>query len=810
MKTLQEQYNLIKEGKGHKGIFLTEAKKQFPSMLTNPMGFEEASKILKTRGVISENYIDLKPITEFGSTPKSSWENKFAQFLAEEAKKKKIVRAKQNGDKSYTVTYEDDTTAKIAVSNDDWDEIHSKYGRLTEAEEAKAIEKKTTKEIEETQSQGYNYKDKSNLDNQIGQEVLNGIYFEAKENPDKTLDEIRKMVAKNLAKDGQYYMKNAAFGVKGLGYKETEVEEVAGKYASSGYSDKLKKLVKESLIKENTIYPIQSTGEEVARIIGRAYDFDTDYIDSGAQRRAAIQTNERIIDWFNQHSPEIKKQAYDILKSLNPYIQRDINKYFNPQTSINENSDFEGEGLIVVGRTQIDNNEIADMVDEGDYYGVWNAVEGYWFFPESEENFDSLEFELSKEFNQRDINARIEGQFNENKKQAYDVLITKNPSSQKDIDRYFNPQQFQSESLKEATQPIQLNVVFKDTEDYIRAKEWFNGESDFYPSSEHNGFQTLSFEVADQADADATEMAIDQELQGSYIQSWSFELMENTIKESINESNDSSSYKSVVDILKTLHSFSNRIKFRTQDINGYYNIVYDDLNQLTKNSITALKNRKLWNTEFEATVANFDNNRINIRFEKPAQEILNIKDFDKKNWTPNELKESLNEEIDPELLDVLQTAMRISKEEGVVQHVNKTDYGKGYTVSDWYDSDNTVMSFEDGRILKESQDQPLKKKIKKESLDADLAEIDTQANIVAMEAKLDKISEMISAKIERLSMIEEDSNLAELVDKGKMKAMQKEIKILEKRKAKMEKIYEKATGKSYTKEIVDELETNNE
>ena len=43
--TLQEQYNLIKAGKGHKGIFLTEAKKQFPNMLTNPMGFEETTKI---------------------------------------------------------------------------------------------------------------------------------------------------------------------------------------------------------------------------------------------------------------------------------------------------------------------------------------------------------------------------------------------------------------------------------------------------------------------------------------------------------------------------------------------------------------------------------------------------------------------------------------------------------------------------------------------------------------------------------------------------------------------------------------------
>lgn len=84
----------------------------------------------------------------------------------------------------------------------------------------------------------------------------------------------------------------------------------------------------------------------------------------------------------------------------------------------------------------------------------------------------------------------------------------------------------EEQEVKEASQPIQLNIVFKDTEDYIRAKEWFGQESDFYPSSEHDEYQTLSFEVADQADADATEMAINQELQSSDIQSWSFELME--------------------------------------------------------------------------------------------------------------------------------------------------------------------------------------------------------------------------------------------------------------------------------------------
>jgi len=99
------------------------------------------------------------------------------------------------------------------------------------------------------------------------------------------------------------------------------------------------------------------------------------------------------------------------------------------------------------------------------------------------------------------------------------------------------------------------------------------------------------------------------------------------------------------------------------------------------------------------------------------------------------------------------------------------------------------------------------KKAKKESLDTDLAEIDKQAQIVALEAKLDKMDEVIEGKMSRINMVSEDENLSELVDKKKMKAMQKEVKILEKRKAKMEKMYEKMAGKKYQQvEVVDEAD----
>jgi len=51
--------------------------------------------------------------------------------------------------------------------------------------------------------------------------------------------------------------------------------------------------------------------------------------------------------------------------------------------------------------------------------------------------------------------------------------------------------------------------------------------------------------------------------------------------------------------------------------------------------------------------------------------------------------------------------------------------------------------------------------------------------------------------------------MSELMDKKKVKALQKEIKVLEGRKSKMEKMYEKMCGKKYQQqEIVGE--TKNE
>ena len=215
MKTLQEQYNLIKEGKGHKDVFLKDAKSRYPGLVTNSTTFENASKILKSKEIIQENYIDLKPITKIESlnTNKEAWEDKFQNYLAEAGKK----------------------SLNPLVNNEE------KINTKEEDEKVKADSKKVAKAVENIESHNYDYSPKvDNINNVNAQEMMNGVYYEVKNDPNLSLEEAQAKAVENLAKDPLHYVKEGQFGVEGLGYKEQKTEEVSGDHKASGYSDKIK------------------------------------------------------------------------------------------------------------------------------------------------------------------------------------------------------------------------------------------------------------------------------------------------------------------------------------------------------------------------------------------------------------------------------------------------------------------------------------------------------------------------------------------------------------------------------------------
>jgi len=177
MKSLQDKYNLIKEGKGNEELFLKEARTMFPNVVTNVLTFDQAVHNLSERGIISEALV-------FGG----------------------IAQPK----------------------TPDWFKVFNENTKVD-------------KEVEAMETKGYDYKDDKEGNNQSMGEILTGFYAEMQnpKNNGKTAEELKAIVIKNLAKDPLYYVKDGQFGLEGVGYTDEApglgaTKEVTGKYKSSG------------------------------------------------------------------------------------------------------------------------------------------------------------------------------------------------------------------------------------------------------------------------------------------------------------------------------------------------------------------------------------------------------------------------------------------------------------------------------------------------------------------------------------------------------------------------------------------------
>ena len=223
MKTLQEQFNLIQEGKGHKDMFLKSARRLFPEYITNFASYNEATTILKQRGILSEVIVGGGVSSQRAFDPFKA----FNSYVNEE----------------YTVA------GGVGPTYASQQENPIKPPKPMGVQNTKAVEKELSKEVVTSQKEtGFEYTNKELIDNVYGEEFLKGYYAEMKDpkNVDKTIDELKEIVRKNLTKNPSYYVENAAFGIKGIGYTKDapglgEGEPAKGKYKASGYGDMPKK-----------------------------------------------------------------------------------------------------------------------------------------------------------------------------------------------------------------------------------------------------------------------------------------------------------------------------------------------------------------------------------------------------------------------------------------------------------------------------------------------------------------------------------------------------------------------------------------
>ena len=208
MKTLQQEYQLIKEGKGNKDHFLKMARHMFPEYVTTGNDFSSAVHILKSKSLLSESAGGV--IT--------------------------------TGRKDWWAIFDANLKEAVGVKNT------KEYGDQNEFE-------KPAPEVAKDLANQFDNNNPDNIDNVYGQSFLMGFYTEMQDekNKDKSVYELKQIVAKNMAKNINYYHTEASFGVKGIGYTKDVIGggdpiEPKGKYKSSGYGDIPKaKTVKEGL-----------------------------------------------------------------------------------------------------------------------------------------------------------------------------------------------------------------------------------------------------------------------------------------------------------------------------------------------------------------------------------------------------------------------------------------------------------------------------------------------------------------------------------------------------------------------------------
>ena len=292
MKTLQQEYQLIKEGKGNKDHFLKVARYMFPEYVTTGNDFNSAVHILTSKNLLSEA---AGGVVE---AYRKDWQTIFNTNLKE----------------------------AVGVKNT------KEYGDQNEFE-------KPAPEVTKDLANQFDNSDEKNIDNVYGQSFLMGFYTEMQDekNKDKSVDELKQIVLKNMVKNVNYYATDASFGIKGIGYTKDFVGggdqvEPKGKYKSSGYGDMPKaKTVKEGLNEAKRVpisthmKGVEKTSEAVAAISKLAAIEEAIKI---RESKLALAESEDLADMIN---PSMVKTLHKEIKELKKHEAK-IQKMYEKMT----------------------------------------------------------------------------------------------------------------------------------------------------------------------------------------------------------------------------------------------------------------------------------------------------------------------------------------------------------------------------------------------------------------------------------------------------------------------------------------------
>ena len=176
MKSTKQQYIDLVEGKMSQANFMRNIRMTFPQYVTNVTSFDDSVKILKNKGILNEIHQPLpeKPDQEEATNDSDDEFDAILKQLEDEKTGEEEVVAQ------YDVNEEEINEAK-KVKGDDGKKEYAKFKEIDDAN---------------------------------GEEVFKGINMEHECSPNKTKEEIEKIVLKNIKKNANYYTNFLLTGIR--------------------------------------------------------------------------------------------------------------------------------------------------------------------------------------------------------------------------------------------------------------------------------------------------------------------------------------------------------------------------------------------------------------------------------------------------------------------------------------------------------------------------------------------------------------------------------------------------------------------
>ena len=300
MKSIKQQYIDLKEGKMSQHNFMRNLRMTMPQHVTNVTSFGDAVRILKNKGILTEVYEGDGTI--------------------------KYVESQLNymvdGD---SITF-DEFKAAMSYLKDHSEEIVKEFGNNVSLEDATKIAKtivdtatnKSLTEAKEKMPKGNSGKELyAKFEKEVPanfQEMMTGIAIEHECYPEKTYDEVVKLVTKNLKKQPNYYTNWKLSGVEG---KEPKI------IGDVKPEERKMKFTKDDNIADKAMSTKQVKGFEKAKASANKAKKETNSMVKGVEEFSLTAKTVRGVKKMDSTGEKMKKI---VMKEGNSLTEEDIIK----------------------------------------------------------------------------------------------------------------------------------------------------------------------------------------------------------------------------------------------------------------------------------------------------------------------------------------------------------------------------------------------------------------------------------------------------------------------------------------------------